>query len=101
MTAQPETVGEITIDTEGDAQSVEQLDKVVLTKGVWSTILFRYREIDNETGAIGPMKATIKRYQKHGGYYKKRDSVNLTGASAQTLVTVLSEWLDNGKLSVK
>ncbi|MDR2386390.1 MAG: hypothetical protein LBE80_02245 [Deltaproteobacteria bacterium] len=98
---QPETVDEITIDSETDFGTVEQLDKVVLTKGVWSTILFRYREIDPKTNDFGPNKATIKRYQKHQGYYKRRDSVNLTEASARTLVQVLSEWLQDGKLSGK
>ncbi|MDR2367365.1 MAG: hypothetical protein LBF58_04530 [Deltaproteobacteria bacterium] len=98
---QPETVDDITIDFESEEQTVEQLDKVVLTKGVWSTILFRYRELDRKTGGFGPVKATIKRYQKHQGYYKKRDSVNLTGNSAQTLIGTLGEWLRDGKLTLK
>jgi hypothetical protein len=94
----PETVEEITIDYEEDGKTVEQLDKVILSRGVWSTILFRYQETNPRTGEFGPVKATIKRYQKHQGYYKKRDSVNLTEASARILIQTLGEWLDEGKL---
>jgi hypothetical protein len=94
-----ETIQEITINREDDGQTtVEELDKVVLTKGVWSTILFRYRELDQRTGQLGPAKATLKRYQKHQGVYKKRDSVNLTEASSRTLIDTLKEWLDKGLL---
>ncbi|MDR1309236.1 MAG: hypothetical protein LBL95_04975 [Deltaproteobacteria bacterium] len=79
---------------------VEELDKIILTKGVWSTILFRYREYSQKTEGFGPTKATLRRYQKHQGVYKKRDSVNLTGASARQLIEVLGEWLRDGLLDV-
>jgi cupin superfamily acireductone dioxygenase involved in methionine salvage len=97
----PETVEEITIEVESEDKTVQELDKVVLTRGVWSTILFRYREYDPKLEDFGPMKATIKRYQKHQGYYKKRDSVNLTGDSAKLLIDTLGEWLKKGLLSTK
>ena len=82
-----------------DGESVvEELDKVVLTKGVWSTILFRYRERKSSTGEFGPVKASLRRYQKHQGVYKKRDAVNLTADSAKLLISSLNEWLENGSL---
>ena len=94
-----ETVQEITLDYEEDGQLVrEELEKVPLTKGPWVTILFRYRELDRKTGQFGPPRATLQRYQKHQGGYKKRDSVNLTDVSARALVNVLQEWLDQGLL---
>ncbi|MDR1050613.1 MAG: hypothetical protein LBP95_05940 [Deltaproteobacteria bacterium] len=94
-----ETVDEICIDFEDEGElKIEQLDKVVLTKGAWTTILFRYRERDAKKDAWGPAKATIKRYQKHQGVYKKRDSVNLAAPVARQLIETLTEWLDAGLL---
>lgn len=94
-----ETIQEICITYEQDgATLIEELDKVVLTKGVWSTILFRYREFDQVAQKWGPAKATLRRFQKHQGAYKKRDTVNLTAATSKELITVLQEWLDNGLL---
>jgi hypothetical protein len=91
-----ETIQEITMNYEGDGVVVEELDKVVLTKGVWSTILFRYRESNTITGVSGPPKVTLRRFQKHQGIYKKRDSVNLTADSAKALIATLQNWLDEG-----
>jgi hypothetical protein len=99
MEPMAETIQEITVNYEEDGRVlVEELDKVVLTKGVWSTILFRYRELDQKTGGYGPAKATLRRFQKHQGVYKKRDSVNLTEISARSLIETLREWLDKGLL---
>ncbi|MDR1872770.1 MAG: hypothetical protein LBS60_12770 [Deltaproteobacteria bacterium] len=94
-----ETVTEITVAQENEGEIViEELDKVVLTKGVWSTIVFRYRERDRRTSEFGPPKATLRRYQKLKGAYRKRDSVNLTLDSAKALIQVLNEWIDQGLL---
>ena len=39
------SIDEITIDyTEEDQLVVKELDKKILTKGAWTTILFRYQE---------------------------------------------------------
>jgi hypothetical protein len=94
-----ENISEITVATEDEGEVlVEELDKVVLTKGPWSTILFRYRERNPKTQEFGPPKATIKRYQKLKGSYRKRDSINLNLDSAQHLVSVLQDWIHNGQL---
>ena len=38
-----ETIDEITIDYEdGDILTTKELDKVILTRGAWTTILFKY-----------------------------------------------------------
>ncbi|MDR1608744.1 MAG: hypothetical protein LBT38_10115 [Deltaproteobacteria bacterium] len=94
-----ENISEITVDLENEGEvMVEQLDKVVLTKGVWSTIIFRYRERDRKTNQFGPAKATLRRYQKFKGVYRKRDAVNLTMDSAKNLIQTLTEWIDKGLL---
>lgn len=94
-----ETIQEITMNYEDGGETiVEELDKVVLTKGVWTTILFRYRDRNQTTGEFGPPKAALRRFQKHQGVYKKRDSVNLTADSAKALIAILKDWLDEGLL---
>ena len=76
---------------------VEELDKVILQKGSWTTVLFKYRQLDRKTGEFGPAKAALRRYQKSGGYFRKRDAVNLSekrrqafGRQPQGLVRLIS-----------
>ena len=41
------TPDEITIEYEESGQIlIKELDKVILSKGAWTTILFRYQELD-------------------------------------------------------
>ena len=86
---------ELTIQWEEDGQVVvEELDKVIIQKGVWCTVLYRYRQLDPKTGEFGPAKAALRRYQKSRGYYRKKDSINLSEKSAPLLVEKLQEWFD-------
>ncbi|WP_289283581.1 hypothetical protein, partial [Methylophaga sp. UBA5088] len=63
-----ETVDELTVEYhEGDTMTVKELDKVILTKGAWATVMFRYQDLDRKTGDFGPDKYTIRRYQKRNG----------------------------------
>ncbi|MDR1577994.1 MAG: hypothetical protein LBT86_07200 [Deltaproteobacteria bacterium] len=97
-----ENIAEITVDLENEGETlVEQLDKHVLTKGVWSTIIFRYRERNRKTNEFGPPKATLRRYQKFKGVYRKRDAVNLTMDSAKSLILVLNDWINKGLLGAQ
>ena len=72
-----ETVDELTVTyQEGDVTTVKELDKVVLTKGAWATVMFRYQDLDRKTGEFGPDKYTIRRYQKRNGEYGQRSKFN-------------------------
>ncbi len=84
---------DLTIQYEEEGRVVvEELEKVVLQKGVWCTILYLYRQLDPKSGEFGPPKAALRRYQKTHGYYRKRDSVNLSEKSAPLLVAKLRDW---------
>lgn len=90
-----ETIDEITIAYEEDGVLVvEELDKVVLNRGAWTTILFRYRERERKTGEFGPPKAGLRRYQKYNGVFRKRDAINLSQDSARILCDTLPAWFD-------
>jgi hypothetical protein len=88
-----ETIDEITVNYEEEGLLVvEELEKVCLNRGAWTTILFRYRERDRKTGEFGPPKAGLRRYQKTKGVFRKRDGINLSKDSARILCEKLTEW---------
>ncbi|MEW5724245.1 MAG: hypothetical protein AB1896_14135 [Thermodesulfobacteriota bacterium] len=91
-----ETIDEITIAYEEEGVVViEELDKVVLNRGAWTTILFRYRERDRQTGEFGPPKAGLRRYQKFKGAFRKRDAINLSAQTARRLCEILPGWFES------
>ena len=94
-----ENINDITVNYEDEGEVlVEELDKVILTRGAWTSILFRYRERDRQTGTMGAPKATLRRYQKHNGLFKKRDAINLSAEAARALTGTLEQWLNEGLL---
>ncbi|MEX0614857.1 MAG: hypothetical protein WD177_03005 [Methylophaga sp.] len=90
-----ETVDGLTVTyQEGELMTVKELDKVVLTKGAWATVMFRYQDLDRKTGEFGPDKYTIRRYQKRNGEYGQRSKFNISSRDqAQQIVTTLTGWL--------
>ena len=75
---------------------VKEIDKEILTKGAWTTILFRYQEFDKTTQEYGPDKFTIRRYQKRNGQYQTKSKFNISSAAqAQKIVETLGKWLGN------
>ncbi|HAQ49940.1 MAG TPA: hypothetical protein DCR13_00160 [Gammaproteobacteria bacterium] len=91
-----ETVETLTIEYfEGDLMTVKELDKVVLTKGAWATLLYRYQDLDRKTGEFGPDKYTIRRYQKRNGEYNQRSKFNISSKDQATaIVNALTQWID-------
>ncbi len=90
-----QTIDELTIRyQEGDREIVQELDKVVLSKGAWTTILFRYREWNRSKSAYGPEKYSIRRYQKRNGEYRQQAKFNLSSrAQAKALIEALQRWI--------
>lgn len=90
-----ETIEDLTIDyEEGGVQLVKQLDKIVLSRGAWATILFRYQEWDARSGDFGPEKYTIRRYQKRYGEFKQKSKFNISSKDqASKLVEALQSWI--------
>ena len=66
------TVDELTVDYEEDGiLKIKEIDKEVLSKGAWATVLFRYREWQ-ENDTYGPDRYVIRRYKKSGGEYRQQ-----------------------------
>jgi len=91
-----ETIDEITVNYEENGrQVVEELDKEILTRGAWTTILFRFREYDDAKDDFGPEKYTIRRYRKIGGEFRFQSKFNIsTAKQAGQIVDTLSRWLE-------
>jgi hypothetical protein len=91
-----EKVEELTVGySENGIEIVQELDKVILSKGAWSTVLFRYREWDRAKEDYGPEKYSIRRYQKRSGEFRQQSKFNISSkAQAQALIGALQKWID-------
>lgn len=90
-----ESIDDLTVTyVEGGIETTKQLDKVILSKGSWTTILFRYQDWDRATKTYGPERYTIRRYQKRNGEFRQQSKFNISSpAQAQALVDALQRWL--------
>ncbi|ADC62406.1 MULTISPECIES: hypothetical protein [Allochromatium] len=91
-----EKIEDLTVTyVEDGIETVKELDKVVLSKGSWTTILFRYREWDRAKEVYSPDRYTIRRYQKRNGEYRQQSKFNISSrAQAQGLIAALQGWLE-------
>lgn len=93
-----ETIDELTVEWEDDGVvKIKELEKQVLSKGAWTTIVYKYQDLDRKTDDYGPPKATIRRYRKVKGVYREQSKFNISSAKqARALVEILKEWFDEG-----
>jgi hypothetical protein len=86
---------DLTVDYMEDGNLVsKQLDKVILTKGAWSTIIFRYQDWDRRKEEYGPDKFSIRRYQKRNGEYQQKSKFNISSRDqAQKVIDALQTRL--------
>lgn len=89
------TIDELTVSyTEDGVETVKELDKKVLTKGAWSTIVFRLQDWDRRKECYGPDKYAIRRYQKRNGEYVLKSKFTISSKDqAQKLIDILHEWM--------
>ena len=92
-----ETVEELTVNYEdGGVQTVKELDKKILSKGAWTTIIFRYQDWEHAKNQYSADRFTIRRYQKRNGEYQQKSKFNISSEKqAQEIVEALQSWLMN------
>lgn len=92
-----ETVDELSWDYEEDGRLVrEELEKSVLSKGAWCTVMYKFRELDRKTDEWRKPKAAIVRYKKFNGVYRKQSSFNISSPKqAKAIVETLQGWFDD------
>ena len=89
-------INDITVDyEENGVLKVKELDKEILTKGAWATIVFKYKNYDWKKEDYGDTKYIIRRYRKIEGEYKPQSKFNISSnKQAKLVVEVLQKWLD-------
>ena len=88
-------IDELTVQYEEDGLvTVKELDKKVLTKGAWSTIIYRYQDWDRRKEEYSKDKYTIRRYQKRSGQYMQKSKFNISSKDqARAGIEALQGWM--------
>ena len=86
---------DLTINFEEDGiLIVKELDKDILSKGAWATILFRYQQWDKRKNEYSPDRFTIRRYRKINGSYMQQSKFNISSSDqARKIIDSLQKWL--------
>ena len=89
------TIDEITINyEENGVVLVKELDKEILSKGAWTTILFKYEEWDPKKEEYGPERFSIRRYRKMSGTYRQQSKFNISSVDqAKKIIQTLEKWV--------
>ena len=88
------TIDEITANYEVDGITIiEELDKVFLNRGRWTTILFWCQVRTPATGEYKP-KAILRRYQKRKGEFKVHGSIGITPKMVPALIEALTKYFN-------
>ena len=87
-------INDITIEyTEDDILLVKELDKEILSKGAWTTIIFKYQEWDRRKEDYSDEKYTIRRYKKIHGSYMQQSKFNISSKDqAKKIIDILQKW---------
>jgi hypothetical protein len=88
---------ELTIKySEGGIDIVKELDKEVLSKGAWTTVVFRYQDWDPRKEEYSKDKYSIRRYQKRNGEYQQKSKFNISSPDqARQLIDALNRWMED------
>ena len=94
-----ETVDEISVNYEEDGVLLcKELDRYVLSKGAWATLMFLYQDLNRQSGEFGHQKVTIRRYQKRDGNYLPRSKFNISSMDqGKKIIEALQTWVDKAE----
>jgi hypothetical protein len=89
-----ETLEELSYDYEEDGRLVrKELQREVLSRGAWATMMFLYQELDRQTEQYRDPKIAIVRFKKWSGSYRKQSSFNISNEKqARQIVEVIERW---------
>jgi hypothetical protein len=93
-----DNIDDISYDYEEDGLLVrKQVEKQVLSKGSWTTIMFLYQELDKKTEQWRAPKVAIVRYKKWNGNYRKQSGFNISSEKqARQIMASLDKWYAEG-----
>ena len=89
-----ETLEDLTYDYEDEGVLVrKQIDRAILTKGSWATVMFLFQELDRARVSFAPPKMAIVRFKKAKGSYRKQSSFNISNEKqARQITEVFEGW---------
>lgn len=89
-------VDDLTIQYEEDGVvTVKELDKRILSKGAWATVIFKFQNWNKSKEEYGKTAFTIRRYQKRNGEYQQRSKFNISSVDqANQIVEALTGWVE-------
>ena len=89
-----ENIDDLTIAFyQDDRNVIKELNKIVLTRGNWTTIMYLYQELNKKTNEYEAPKVSIRRYQKRGGVYKQQSKFNISSAKqGNEIAAILQNW---------
>src|SRR5262245_47706348 len=89
-----ETLEELSYNYEDEGKLVrKEVNREVLSKGAWATVMFLYQELDRQKEAWRDPKIAIVRFKKSGGQYRKQSSFNISSErQARQIVDTIEKW---------
>jgi hypothetical protein len=86
---------DLTINYEEDGVLiVKELDKVVLSRGAWATVLFKFVQWDRARNDYGPERYSIRRYRKIDDEYRQQAKFTISSKEqAQKIIEALQNWI--------
>ena len=89
------TIEDLTMDFTDEEGTLlcKTLDKEVLTKGGWATLMFKYQDLDKASGTFKATKYAVRRFQKSNGEYKLKSKFAISSAAqALKIADILTKW---------
>jgi len=78
---------------EDGREIVRELEREVLSKGAWATVMFLYQERGRNSEEFGAPKVRIQRYRKMSGAYRPQSRFNISSErQAGKIVAALQRW---------
>lgn len=92
-----ESVDELSVNYEENGVLLcKELDRQVLSRGAWATVMFLYQDLNRQSGEYGPEKVTIRRFQKRDGIYIPRSKFNISSLQqGRKIAAALQGWIDD------
>ena len=89
-----ESIDDLGIEyVEDEKVIIKQIDKNILTRGNWTTIMYLFQELNKKTDEYSPPKVSIRRYQKRNGVYRQQSKFNISSAKqGREIVKALQNW---------
>jgi hypothetical protein len=88
-------VDDLTINYEEDGVLVVKvLDKEVLSRGAWATVLFKYVQWDRSKNDYSQDRYSIRRYRKIDDEYRQQAKFTISSnEQAQKIIDALKKWI--------